>query len=119
MEISPEPLPPLPPQIHYFHKPNKEQKGSHLNTLQVHLVEGEQARKGFATLLELGQGGLCPLLPQGPLPALVQSQYTAAVTAPLLQQVLEEGLVPHMQAAATQPCMLISSLQQESFCSCY
>ena len=75
----------------------------YLDALEVNLVEGEQASKGLAALLQLVEGCICPLLLQGPLAGLVQGYNAVGVAAPLLKQLLEEGLVPHMQAAATQP----------------
>lgn len=70
----------------------------------MYLVEGEQAGKGLAALLQLAQGCICPLLLQGALAGLVHGHHTIGVAAPLLEQLLEEGLVPDMQAAAAQPC---------------
>ena len=72
----------------------------------MYLVEGEQAGKGLAAVLQLQQGCICPLLLPGALPGLVQSHHRIAVAAPLLQHLLEQRLVPHMQAAATQPCTI-------------
>lgn len=70
----------------------------------MYLVEGEQASKGFAALLQLAKGCIRPLLLQGALAGLVQGHHTVGMAAPLLKQLLEEGLIPHMQAAAIQPC---------------
>ena len=60
--------------------------------------------ESFAAVLQLLQGQVHGLLLQGALPALVQRHHTASMTRPLLQQLLRQGLVPHMQAAAAQAC---------------
>ena len=77
---------------------------SDLDALEVYLVEGEQAGKGLAAVLKLQQGCAGTLLLQRALPGLVKGQHGVGMAGPLLHHLLEQRLVPDMQAASTQPC---------------